>query len=183
MGSTTGLWHYDGTGWEQSAIHDNVNSVWGTHALNVFAAGTDSLYETGIVRRFDGREWTTVYSRPGTRIGSITGTGPEVYLVGTYVESNERFILRYRASTWTDITPPNAPAIHAIAAHRNFGLFAYGYNLEGGAIADHTLLRFDNDEWSAMDIRYGTSFNGMWGGSDDGIYLAGSNAIAKCVRQ
>lgn len=70
-GSDEGIWHFDGSTWNLTSVHDYIRRMSGSGEADVYAAGIDSLGEFGMVRRFDGYSWAEIYSQPGMLISSV----------------------------------------------------------------------------------------------------------------
>jgi len=180
-GSNMGVWHFDGSTWSPTEVHDSIDGVSGSGFADVYAAGVDSLGDSGTVRYFDGNSWTRIYSQPNTFVGPIESRGPgDVVIVESTLYGVPERILRYNGSSWDDISPSEIDVFHSIGWNDEIGLLVSGSKADGNNLIGHSLFRMRDGNWERVDTRYSPLFVGVWGGLDDGAYLVGPSAIARC---
>jgi hypothetical protein len=181
-GSTQGVWRFDGLSWSPMSNHDHVTAMSGSGASDIYAAGVDSLFENGIVRRFDGTTWTEIYSQPGMYIPSIESIGPgEAVIIEADQDALTGRLLMYNGSSWDDISPSEVTNFSAIGWNEKLGLLTSGYNMDGNRKVRPALLRFDQGSWQRVQTQFFPGFSSIWGGLNEGAYLVGGSAIARCT--
>ena len=112
--SQLGIWHYDGTAWNNGTITPTFNqhTLWGTSANDIWLGNLD-----GIMWHFNGSDWTYYTQLQVSRyknfaIQSIWGVSSnEIYAVGTAYNSyfNEDplgGIFKYNGKNWEQISLP-----------------------------------------------------------------------------
>lgn len=182
--SRTGVWHFDGSEWSPTSNNDNVAMVAGSGEVDVYAAGIDSLFENGKVRRFDGNSWTEIYSQAGMFVESIENVGPgEVVIVEVDQAASTERLLRYDGTSWNDISPSSITHFSSIGWNAKVGLLASGYVMDGNQQTGFALLRRDQGSWQEVEAQFSPAFAGIWGGLDNGAYLVGGSAIARCTSE
>ena len=180
MSSYSGLWHYDGTGWDTTPVKGFLKGVWGTSETNVYVAGGDTSLASGIVKRFDGVHWEIIFLSTEDFVTSITGIGMDDLLIHTSnINTRIEKLLRYKNSSWQDVTPPQVSYFDAIGGNRRIGFVVQGHNEENNQLVDQVLIRLNNGLWEEIDSRYRPDFRGIWGGLDNGVYLVGGSDIAR----
>jgi hypothetical protein len=181
-GSNRGVWHFDGSEWSLTGVHDRVSGISGSGPAEVYVAGLDSLGENGTVRRFDGSTWTRIYSQPDKFINSIESTGPgAVVIIESTLSVASHRLLEYNGSSWDDVSPSEIDNFHSIGWNAELGLLTSGSKVNGNSLTGHSLFRLHEGSWERVDTRYSALFGGMWGGLEGGAYLVGGSAIARCL--
>ncbi len=180
--SQKGVWHFDGSEWNPTSNHDYITKLSGSGEAEVYAAGLDSLGENGEVRCFDGNAWTEIYSQPGMHITSVENIGPgKAVIIEVDLTARTERLLSYDGSPWNDITPTEITNFSSIGWNPELGLLASGYVMDGNQLTGFALLRRDQDTWQRVDTRFSPGFSGIWGGLENGAYLVGGSAIARCT--
>ncbi len=53
--------------------------------------------------------------------------------------------------------------------------------MEGNQLTWAALLRHDQGSWQHVEAQFSPGFSNIWGGLEDGAYLVGGSAIARCT--
>jgi len=159
MGSSQGIWRYDGTSWTKDTgptVGKSLSQVWGTAPNDVWAASSNELYH------FDGTSWTLATVDNGVTVSSIQGLGggkgPEVYMPSS--AANGR-ILRYAGGNcspkcWTSTDVPNVGTyFRAIWGPANDDLWAVGNN---GVIFHYDGTTWTRSPYSKPNVTTGTLY-------------------------
>ena len=177
VGTSDGMWHFDGTSWSRSAqlegtFVQSVSAVApGDAWAAVLSAGTQSA------RHFDGTNWTISVQTPdtiSTNVWGIHASSPtSVWLVGTGWANQEPrgYLNHFDGTTWSQATVGVVPtSLFRVRTAPGFGDIAVGMN--GG------ILRLDSTFGPGYtDLRTGSdqSLFGTWGSSPTDMWAVGNH--------
>ena len=101
-------------------------SVWGTAKNNVWAGG-----DQGTLIRWNGLNWTTVFTNPNRPINTIYGSGPnDIWAVGGNFATGTSTTLRWNGAQWSDIqTGVSTPLWNVWTAGKEHGAWLVGYDV------------------------------------------------------
>jgi hypothetical protein len=120
------LGHWDGVTWSfapgqslssfRTALGDNLNSVWGASASDVWIGGS-----AGGIAHWDGQSWSLVTTAPHA-VAALWGTGSgNVWAVG-----DAGMILHYDGAQWTSVPSGTTVPLKAISGRGGDDVFAVG---------------------------------------------------------
>jgi hypothetical protein len=166
---------FDGASWQ--ALPDpgtvapmGMMDVWG------FAeGGLVAISDWLVALHFDGLAWTTSSTvSANASLRGVWGAGAgEIWAVGGILDT---VVLRYDGGGWTKTPVADLPAVGPLAA-------VWGdASGETVAVGNGAILRFDGQEWTAMDTAevldsYLTVFRNAWGLSVSDLFVVGQHGL------
>ncbi len=164
------LWQFDGGAWTEMLCdsHDDVSSLWGSSAADVFAVGGGWWNSSGQILHYDGRSWTRVWTTPSRNTG-VWGSSPsDVFVVGGLWPTTGH-IWHYDGTHWTAMSCPSAArTLLGVWGNSSSDVFAVG--LSG------TVLHYDGDSWSTMSSGTSWDLAGIWGSSASDVFAVGGGS-------
>ncbi|MBZ4422498.1 hypothetical protein [Myxococcus sp. RHSTA-1-4] len=155
--------HFDGAVWEMRSedVPGYISDIWGTSPLNVWTV--DSFF--GVVRRFDGQQWTRVHLPPDldeSHPTAVFGFSAEDVWFGTGTGQLLRFRgLGIEAVTMEFVVPP----LRALWGAAPDDIWAVGNS--------GTLLRYRGERWRLQGSGTERNLNGIWGSASNDVWTAG----------
>ncbi|MBA2558505.1 MAG: hypothetical protein H0V07_01215 [Propionibacteriales bacterium] len=174
---------YDGSVWTDVGPNeefDHYLAVWGTSPEDLFAAGwLDAIPATGLIRHFNGAEWSAVTDHGFGANGQITdltgSSSTDVYALGsessfdTEPSVTTSAIAHYDGNGWT--------RSFATAQYRLNGVWAAGPNDAFAVANDGYIFHHDGAAWNPMPSPTGHNLLDVWGRSGADVYAVGDGGI------
>lgn len=159
VGSNGTALHWDGNAWtaKSTGVTDNLFSVWGRNASDVWAVG-----QNGRILHFNGQSWSTVTSPTGNTLTGVAGAGMSVWACGA-----AGTLLRWNGTAWAVVPPVNGNGLLELLALGVDEVWAVGNN--------GTALRWDGVTWAATATGVTESLYGVWGKGPGEIWAGGDN--------
>jgi hypothetical protein len=143
-----------------SGVTQNLFSVWGNAADDVYAVGSGS-----VVAHYDGTVWTSTSVAGLVNLWGVWGSAADdVFAVG-----DSGTILHYNGASWSSMTSGTANQLMGVWGTSSSDVFAVGV---GGRI-----LHYDSVGWSAMDSGSTANLRGVWGAAPFDVYAIGDNGL------
>ncbi|MEW5851410.1 MAG: hypothetical protein AB2A00_21655 [Myxococcota bacterium] len=74
VAASTGVYHFDGTGWSRNAADNlQVSALWGTAKEDIWAVGKDAFLDTTEIQHWNGSEWTYAVSKRDLATSAFIG--------------------------------------------------------------------------------------------------------------
>lgn len=167
----------NGSGWKQMTTNtqEYLYDIWGTSDSDIYVAGGNSDLGTGILLRYDGKIWTTIYdqnaiSHGNNPVGEISGIWG--YDKNNYIISPWSGTYQGAGNYWLPITPPiDHVFIEAIRGTSSKNYFLIGdYDL---------IVHWNGKRWHRFDGYYRPAhFDNLWALSvfDSEVFIVGATA-------
>jgi hypothetical protein len=134
-----------------------LRDIWGSSDDDIFVVG-----DHGVIRHFDGSDWTAMDSRFDQTLFSVWGrSSSDVYAVGS-----DGMILHYDGDEWDSIPSPSERTL--------FSVWGFGEDKTYAVGQVGKVLGYDSslDEWVDLDIETLSNLVSVWGTSDDNLFAS-----------
>lgn len=157
------LMHYDGSGWLEISLPDDVGQVkglygvWGSSASDIWVVGHEGLI---LHRTPDG--WARISGPTTEKLNGVWGTDAKnVWAVG-----DNGTILHYQGIAWSAVTPPTQADLARLWGSSASDIWAVG---------DGVLLHYDGDRWTEDQGAGAPDYGlGIWGLTKRAVWASGS---------
>lgn len=171
--------HYDGSSWKEISIEKRkrLSDIYVQSNNNIWACGDTTIYH------YDGVKWTREYvplvTPPNSSlfISKIVSNGTTAYATGTVHSNttgdNTYYFFKRDDKGWRIVQTTQSPF--------SFGLGGFWISPSGKIYSVGTgLFELNGDEW--MSVYFTTiSFSGIYGTSDDNIFIVGTDGTTGIV--
>ncbi|HEU4994614.1 MAG TPA: hypothetical protein VFT29_07325 [Gemmatimonadaceae bacterium] len=154
--------HFNGQSWSTSFQAPNVGpfgqltAVWAAPGTDAWAVG-----DNGLIRHFDGSQWTTQGSTNTHALTAIWGSSASnVFAVGS-----SGTILQYESGAWSAKTSGSSANLNAVQGSSSSDVFAVG--------SSGTILHFDGAGWSTQTSGTSQDLYGLWVRTSSDVYAVG----------
>ena len=152
---------------------ENIYDVWGLDDSTVYAVGA-----RGTILKREGTEWIPEDSGTTNDLNAIWGnSAKDIYVVG-----DNNTVLHWDGDSWTPVEPavslywnPDLYNWLEIWGSDTGNIYVAG-NLSFGIIHIMRVVQFDGTEWLSLYDDGDTAPGGLWGSSDDDIYVVGNGS-------
>jgi hypothetical protein len=148
---------------------DNIQSIWGSSANNVYAATSDgTIYN----EKSTSGTWNQMTTPNGTgTLYSIWGSSSsDIYAVG----ANGTVLHNTGTNTWTAQTSGTTVTLRAVWADTP----GTGYTADAYAVGDAgTVQHYNGNKWINMPAPVTSRFRSVWGTSATNLYVVGDNGV------
>ena len=157
---SAGKWCWD----NPFPVGDRIHAIWGSGPTDVFFVGA-----LGMVRHYDGKQWTT--ERPvKLDLYGVWGNSPtEVYAVGA-----KGTVLRYDGVYWKAQGAKTTMDLYGIWGDSSSNVWAVGQS--------NTVIRHDGTKWDSATgpctAQKDKDLRGVWGSDATNVYVAGCGTMA-----
>jgi hypothetical protein len=156
-------------------------NAWGPSPTEVYIVGGQP--DAGVMRRFDGERWSPVEIPAGPMLYWVHGVAGELFAVG----AGGRALHRDASGAWRATQTGTEVALWGVFAAAPDEAWAVGGDPfarpgEGGGLVAPTLLRFDGDTWSPVELpvldRNCPALFKVWGTGPDDLHAVGAAGVA-----
>jgi hypothetical protein len=176
--------HYDGQGWSRmdSGTSYPLYGIWGTGPNEVVAVGGltvppvegEPSTECGIILRYDGSNWSEMWSGTTLRLKCIWGSGPnDIFTAGDrggYYGTSTGVIMHYNSSGWSEMWSASGAGIGGVWGTGPNNVYAAA----GSSYVVGGLLHYDGSQWSPVHDAYAPyGFNAIWGSGPNDVFAVG----------
>lgn len=164
---------FDGGSWQAlpdpgTVVPMGLLDVWGFATGEIACVG-----DFMVALHFDGTSWTTSNTQNAFLRGVWGAARDDIWAVGGVLDT---VVMHYDGTAWSRVPGADLPAVGPLDAVWGDG------SGEVVAVANGAILRFDGQEWAAMDTSavgdsYLTIFQNVWGLSMSDFYVVGRHGL------
>jgi hypothetical protein len=166
-GSSSQIYHYDGTSWSNDTPSGAITGGYGVH--DVWGSASNDVYAVqplGRIIHWDGAQWGQVLTGLTTApLNAVWGSGPDDVYVGG--GSSSAVILHWDGTQWWDVSPAFSGGISEIWGSGPNDVYAVGFGGVG-------LIHFDGSDWSSVSTPL-TNPSSVEGSAANDVWITGGS--------